>query len=204
MCYTQMLRSSEECFFNMISTFTDTSKLMSSIVTAPIDTTKSILRLCHYCDCSFFNTSSFEAGIMAPAGGLFLLLKSSHICSMVTLQPRQPCTTRSWSKGVCGWVGEYVPFYALVLVDMLNDSLVHQQNVRSAGNIWMDGHGKDKLVVFSVIVVEVILWKDQPVSQCVMPWFKSGFGNLTIHMASTSLGLTCGLKVSDDLRLCRR
>lgn len=104
----------------------------------------------------------------------------------------------------CVWVGGYVPFYALVLVDMLNDSLVHQQNVRSAGNIWMDGHGKDKLVVLSVIVVEVILWKDQPVSQCVMPWFKSGFGNLTIHMASTSLGLTCGPKVSDDLRLSRR
>lgn len=57
----------------------------------------------------------------------------------------------------CMWEGGYVPFYALVLVDMLNDSLVHQQNVRSAGNIWMDGHGKDKLVVFSVIVVEVIL-----------------------------------------------
>lgn len=101
---------------------------------------------------------------------------------------------------VCG----YVPFDSLVLVDMLNDSLVHQQNVRSAGNIWMDSHGKDKLVVLSVIVVEVILWKDQPVSQCVMPWFKSGFGNLTIHMASTSLGLTCGLKVSDDIRLFRR
>lgn len=176
---------------------------MSSIVTAPIDTTKSILRLCHYCNCSFFNTSSFEAGIMAPAGGLFLLLKSSHICSMVTLQPRQPSTTGGWSKGVCGRVG-YVPFYALMLVDMLNDSLVHQQNVRSAGNIWMDGHGKDKLVVFSVVVVEVILWKDQPVSQCMMPCLGSGFSNLTIHMASTSLGLTCGLKVSDDLRLCRR
>lgn len=57
----------------------------------------------------------------------------------------------------CVWVGGYVPFYALVLVDMLNDSLVHQQNVRSAGNIWMDSHGKDKLVVLSVIVVEVIL-----------------------------------------------
>lgn len=104
----------------------------------------------------------------------------------------------------CVWEGGYVPFYALVLVDMLNDSLVHQQNVRSAGNIWMDGHRKYKLVVLSVVVVEVILWKDQPVSQCVMPWSKSGFGNLTIHMASTSLGLTCGLKVSDDLRICRR
>lgn len=57
----------------------------------------------------------------------------------------------------CVWEGGYVPFYALVLVDMLNDSLVHQQNVRSAGNIWMDSHGKDKLVVLSVIVVEVIL-----------------------------------------------
>lgn len=105
---------------------------------------------------------------------------------------------------VCVCVCGYVPFYALVLVDMLNDSLVHQQNVRSAGNIWMDGHGKDKLVVLSVIVVEVILWKDQPVNQCVMPCLGSNFSNLTIHMASTSLGLTCGLKVSDDLRLCRR
>lgn len=104
----------------------------------------------------------------------------------------------------CVWEGGYVPFYALVLVDMLNNSLVHQQNVRSAGNIWMDRHGKDKLVVFSVVVVEVILWKDQPVSHCVMPCLGSGFSSLTIHMASTSLGLTCGLKVSDDLRLCRR
>lgn len=104
----------------------------------------------------------------------------------------------------CVWESGYVPFYTLVLVDMLNDSLVHQQNVRSAGNIWMDGHGKDKLVVFSVVVVEVILWKDQPVSQCMMPCLGSGFSNLTIHMASTSLGLTCGLKVSDDLRICRR
>lgn len=58
---------------------------------------------------------------------------------------------------VCVCVCGYVPFYALVLVDMLNDSLVHQQNVRSAGNIWMDSHGKDKLVVLSVIVVKVIL-----------------------------------------------
>lgn len=104
----------------------------------------------------------------------------------------------------CVWESGYVPFYALVLVDMLNDSLVHQQNVRSAGNIWMDGHGKDKLVVLSVIVVEVILWNDQPVNQCVMPCLGSGFSNLTIHMASTSLGLTCGLKVSDDLRICRQ
>lgn len=103
----------------------------------------------------------------------------------------------------CVWEGGYVPFYALVLVDMLNDSLVHQQNVRSARNIWVDGHRKDKLVVFSVVVVEVILREDQPVSQCMMPCLGSGFGNLTIHMASTSLGLTCGLKVSDDIRLCR-
>lgn len=58
---------------------------------------KSYIRMGRYdhlrhdcaCACNFFNTSSFEAGIIAPSGGLFLLLKSSHICSIVTLRECQ-------------------------------------------------------------------------------------------------------------------
>jgi hypothetical protein len=39
--------------------------------------------------------------------------------------------------------------------------LMHKEDVRAAGHIGMDGHREDKLVVFLVEVVEVVLIKGE-------------------------------------------
>ena len=43
-----------------------------------------------------------------------------------------------------------------MFVDMLNDSFVHEQDMRSAADVWMYSHWKDELVILSVEVIEVV------------------------------------------------
>ena len=49
------------------------------------------------------------------------------------------------------------PLHPLMLVDMLDEPLVHQQHVGSARDVRVDGHGEDELVVLAVEVIEVVL-----------------------------------------------
>lgn len=48
------------------------------------------------------------------------------------------------------------PLDALVLVDVLNQPLVHEQDMGAARDVGVDGDGKDELVVLAVEVVEVV------------------------------------------------
>jgi hypothetical protein len=50
------------------------------------------------------------------------------------------------------------PFDALMLADILNQPLMHQQDVRSPRNVRMNGHREDKLIIFPIEVIEVILF----------------------------------------------
>src|SRR5687767_5055069 len=43
-------------------------------------------------------------------------------------------------------LGHGNPLHAFVLVDMLNNSLVHQENVRTSRYVGMNSHRKDELV----------------------------------------------------------
>jgi len=49
------------------------------------------------------------------------------------------------------------PLDALVAVDVVDDALVHEQDVWATRNVRVDGHGEDKLVVVGIEVVEVVL-----------------------------------------------
>lgn len=50
------------------------------------------------------------------------------------------------------------PLDALMAVDVVDDALMHQQYVWVTGDIGMDGHGENELVIIGVEVVEVILF----------------------------------------------
>jgi hypothetical protein len=50
------------------------------------------------------------------------------------------------------------PFDSLMLADILNQLLMHQQDMRSPRNIRMNSHREDELVIFPIEVIEVILF----------------------------------------------
>ena len=49
------------------------------------------------------------------------------------------------------------PFNPLMLVYMFDDPFMHQQNMWSPGNVGMNSHWKDELVVLSIEIVKMIL-----------------------------------------------
>lgn len=44
-----------------------------------------------------------------------------------------------------------------LFIDLLDESLVDQQNMLSTTDIWMSRHGKDELVAFATEVIRVVL-----------------------------------------------
>lgn len=129
-------------------------------------------------------------GILAPSGGLFLLLKSSHICSKVT-----------HSTPSC------LLIYSMILDPISKAShmrirtrqspnlpLMHKKNMRTTRHIRMNSHGKDKLIVLAIEVVKMILPEHQlhqkaPSSNELNPLGRKR-SKLTFQSSSTSLGFT--------------
>lgn len=49
------------------------------------------------------------------------------------------------------------PLDPFVLVDVLDQPLMHEQDVWSARHVWMNGHWENEFIILSVKVVEMVL-----------------------------------------------
>lgn len=73
------------------------------------------------------------------------------------------------------------PLDSFVLIDMLDNALMHEKDMRAARDIGMNGHGKNELVVLAVEVVKMILTGVSTVNKRDL---------LTFQISSMSLGFT--------------
>lgn len=112
---------------------------------------------CYALPSCFFSISPAGAGSGAPSGGLFLLLNSSHICSIVT-HSTPSCLL------MCSMILETPYIRTLIQGDACAGAirsegylpLMHKKHMRPPTHIRMDRHRERELVILSVEVIEVI------------------------------------------------
>ena len=109
-----------------------------------------------------------SAGSIALGAGAFLLLKSSQISSMVTnstpscflkysMSLEKP--VRAFLSLFLFWEGgiQNAPVVVVGMADLSSYlPFMHQQDLRVAGDVGVDGDGEDELVVLAVAVVELV------------------------------------------------